>query len=347
VMGHYNICSKEWVIRQYDHEVQGGSVIKPLSGVNADGPSDASVVAPKFGSTKGIAVSNGINFLYGMQDPYWMAANCIDEAIRQIISVGGNLKRIAILDNFCWGNPDKPDRLGSLVRCAQGCYDAAVAFGTPFISGKDSLYNEYTEGKKSIAIPGTLLISALGIIDDVRRCVTMDFKEAGNRIYVVGVTDDELGGSIYLENIGQHAGVVPRVHFPKANKLFTAMSQAVQAGAVRAAHDCSDGGLAAALSEMAFSGQLGLSVRLDMLPKTQAVSRDDTALFSESASRFVVEVEPKHQKDFEKMMKGLPVACIGTVESSPEFVVYGLKKDPVIQLNIAEIKEAWQKPLRF
>ncbi|MBU2258675.1 MAG: phosphoribosylformylglycinamidine synthase subunit PurS, partial [Candidatus Omnitrophica bacterium] len=161
LLSDYDICSKEWVIRQYDHEVQGGSVIKPLSGIANDGPSDAAVVRPIQGSKRGVVVSNGINFRYGFIDPYWMAASCIDEALRQIISVGGSLKEVALLDNFCWGNPDKPDRLGCMVRAAKGCYDFAKAFQTPFISGKDSLNNEYTIGKESIAIPGTLLISAI------------------------------------------------------------------------------------------------------------------------------------------------------------------------------------------
>ena len=157
-----------------------------------------------------------------------MAASCIDEAIRQIIAVGGSLERIALLDNFCWGNPDKPDRLGSLVRCAQGCYKAAVAFGTPFISGKDSLYNEYTQKGKSLAIPGTILISAIGIIDDVGRCVTMDFKNAGNSIYVIGTTFDELGGSIYLENLGQLGLHAPQVNFKTAVKTYRAVEKAIR-----------------------------------------------------------------------------------------------------------------------
>ncbi|MDD5573768.1 MAG: phosphoribosylformylglycinamidine synthase subunit PurS, partial [Candidatus Omnitrophica bacterium] len=169
-----NIASKEWVIRQYDHEVQGGTVIKPLVGAANDGPSDACVIKPRFDSLRGFAVSNGINFKYGDLDPYWMAAGCIDEALRQLIAVGGSLKEVAILDNFCWGNPDKPDRLGALVRAAYGCRDAAMAFGVPFISGKDSFYNEFRHHNRTIAIPGTLLISAIGVIDDVSLCVTMD-----------------------------------------------------------------------------------------------------------------------------------------------------------------------------
>jgi len=218
-LSHYNVASKESIIRIYDHEVQGTSVIKPLVGPDTDGPSDAAVIRGRLDSNRGIAVSNGINVRFGMIDPWGMAVSCIDEAIRQIIAVGGSLERIALLDNFCWGNPDKPDRLGSMVRCAQGCYKAAVAFGTPFISGKDSLYNEYTLKGKSIAIPGTILISAIGIIDDVEKCVTMDLKKAGNSIYMIGTTFDELGGSVYLENLQQLGSHAPQVNFKTAVRI--------------------------------------------------------------------------------------------------------------------------------
>lgn len=346
-LSHYNVCSKEWVIRQYDHEVQGGSVIKPLVGVDCDGPSDASVVRPKLDSNKGIAVSNGINIRYGMIDPYWMAVACIDEAIRQVVSVGGNVDKIAILDNFCWGNPDKPDRLGSMVRAAQGCYKAAVGFQTPFISGKDSLYNEYTEGKKSIAIPGTLLISAMGIVDDIRKTVTMDAKAAGNLIYVVGKTRDELGGSIYLDTLGYLGDSVPKSNIKSALKTFTALSGAIKKGLIRSSHDCSEGGLAVALAEMAFAGGLGISAHLKKVPYQGADKRDDILLFSESTSRFVVEVSPKNQKRFEAAMKGVSIGLIGIVEEYPDFLVTGLDGELCIHKDIYELKEAWQAPLRW
>jgi len=230
VFSHYNVCSKEWVIRQYDHEVQGSSVIKPLVGINCDGPSDASVIAPKLGNDRGIAISNGINVRYGMIDPYWMAASCIDEALRQIVAVGGNIDKIAILDNFCWGNPDKPDRLGGLVRAAQGCYKTAVGYQVPFISGKDSLYNEYAQGNRSIAIPGTLLISAVGIIEDIKKTVTMDFKQSGNLIYCIGQTCDELGGSIYYDTYELLGNTVPQVNMRRGVKTFSALTLATKKG---------------------------------------------------------------------------------------------------------------------
>ena len=355
-LSHYNVASKESVIRVYDHEVQGTSVVKPLVGPATDGPSDAAVIRGRLDSPRGIAVSNGINVRYGMIDPWWMAASCIDEAIRQIIAVGGSLERIALLDNFCWGNPDKPDRLGSLVRCAQGCYKAAVAFGTPFISGKDSLYNEYTHRGKSLAIPGTILISAIGIIDDVDRCVTMDFKKAGNSIYVIGTTFDELGGSIYLENSGQLGIHAPQVNFKIAVKTYRAVEKATKAGLIASLHDCSEGGAAVALAEMAFAGGLGATVLLKKLPyhsknnvipaKAGIRKRDDVLLFSESNSRFLAEVSPAHEKALAKIFKGIPWAKVGTVEASPELVVYGLHDYPVINARIDELKEIWKSPLK-
>jgi phosphoribosylformylglycinamidine synthase II len=346
-LSHYNVCSKEWIIRQYDHEVQGGSVIKPLSGVHCDGPSDASVVRPKLNSKKGIAISNGINFRYGMIDPYWMAASCIDEAIRQIVCVGGDPQKIAILDNFCWGNPDKPDRLGSLVRCAEGCYKTAVGLKVPFISGKDSLYNEYTEGGKSIAIPGTILISALGIIDDVNKTVTMDFKSPGNLIYLVGDTKEELGGSIYLDTFGLLGQSVPTLDAKKSLKTFIALYESIKKGFVRSVHDCSEGGLAVSLTEMAFAGDLGAKISLDKVRYQGKTKRDDSILFSESNGRFVVEVDPKNQKRFETSLKGISLGLIGEVQEDKNLSVYGLNKEKCIYASVEQLKETWKSPLNF
>ncbi len=347
VLSHYNVCSKEWVIRQYDHEVQGGSVIKPLCGAGFDGPSDASVIRPRLHSDRGLAVANGINVLYGKIDPYWMAAACIDEAVRQVVAVGGASDRIAILDNFCWGNPDKPDRLGGLVRAAQGCYKAAVEYGVPFISGKDSLYNEYTLDKRSIAIPGTLLISAIGLIDDVNRCVTMDFKNAGSLIYLIGETHDEMGGSVYYDTLGRLGADVPCVRFRKGKAIFDRVSQTVRRGLVRSLHDCSEGGLGVALAEMAFSGGFGATVTLKDVCFKGPVARNDTVLFSESTSRFVAEVSPRQEKAFKKAMGPVSCRCIGRVEESPEFVVYGRDDKICVNVVIGDLKEAWQKPLRW
>ena len=345
-LAHLNVASKESVIRIYDHEVQGCSVVKPLVGENCDGPSDAAVLRGRLDSDRGIAVSNGINVRFGMIDPFWMAASCIDEAIRQIIAVGGSLERIALLDNFCWGNPDKADRLGSLVRCARGCYKAAVAFGTPFISGKDSLYNEYAHKGKSLSIPGTILISAIGIIDDVRRCLTMDFKKPGNSIYVIGTTRDEMGGSIYLENLKQLGGSVPEVNFKTAKKTYQAVERAVKAGLISALHDCSEGGLAVSVAEMAMAGGVGATVLLKKVPFKGDRKRDDVLLFAESNSRFIAEIPASREKAIARIFKNVPCAKIGTVEATPEIVVYGLNDQPVINARADELKEIWKSPLK-
>ena len=347
LLGAWNICSKEWIIRQYDHEVQGASVLKPLVGVANDGPGDAAVIAPVYGSRRGIAVSNGINPRYGDIDPYAMAASAIDEAVRQIISVGGSMDRIALLDNFCWGNTDKPDRLGSLVRAAQACYDLAKAYGAPFISGKDSLNNEFRVGDQTIAIPPTLLISAIGIVADVRKCVSMDAKRAGNILYVVGTTYAELGGSHYYSHLGYVGNTCPSVRPEAALAAFRALSGAIAKGLVRACHDCSEGGLAVAAAEMAFAGGLGMDLYTMTVPRPPDVDRDDIILFSESNSRFLVEVSPDKADKFEAALAGVPCAPLGRITPDATFQVRGLKGQTLIRENIAELKEAWQKTMRW
>lgn len=347
VLSHYNVCSKENVIRRYDHEVQGGSVIKPLVGPNCDGPSDASVIRPKFSSVKGVAISNGINPRFGRIDPYWMAASCIDEAVRQIIAVGGQKDQIAILDNFCWGNPDKPDRLGSLVRAAQGCYDAAVAFKTPFISGKDSFYNEFAYKGKTISIPGTILISAMGIVNNVEKTVTMDFKKAGSLIYVIGETHAEMGGSIYFDTLGKLGVSVPKVDFKTAFKTFAAVQNVIEKGLVRSAHDCSEGGLGVAFAEMAFGGDLGGEIFLAKVPFSGKKAANDIVLFSESNSRFIVEVARADKAHFEKALQGIKFGCIGEVLGRKNVTVYGVDGALCIKSDIQSLKQSWKKTLEW
>jgi phosphoribosylformylglycinamidine synthase II len=347
LLSRYDICSKEWVIRQYDHEVQGGSVLKPLVGLCNDGPSDAAIVKPLLDSSRGIIVSCGINFRYGFIDPYWMVASCIDEALRQIIAVGGSLEEVALLDNFCWGNPDKPDRLGSLVRAAFACYDIAKGFGVPFISGKDSLNNEYTVKNKTLAIPGTLLISALAVMEDINKAVSMYSKEPGDLIYVVGNTYDELGGSHYYDSLGYLGNDVPRVNTSRARSIFAALSRATELGLIKAMHDCSEGGIGVAASEMAFSGGLGMELFLSEVPYSAEAKRDDFILFSESNSRFVVEVQKNRKKKFEEIMKGLPFGLIGCLSRNKTFKVFGLDGRHCIKIDIGKLKESWQRPLRW
>src|SRR3989338_6119961 len=347
ILSAWNVCSKEWVIRQYDHEVQGGSVLKPLQGINNDGPGDACVITPVLDSNKGIIVSNGMNPLYGDIDPYHMAASAIDEALRQIIAVGGSLDRVALLDNFCWGNTNKPDLLGTLVRAAQACYDTAVAYWTPFISGKDSLNNEFITDKETIIIPPTLLISAVSIMDDVRSAISMDVKESGNLIYIVGVTHSELGGSHYYHINGCKGNKVPKVDTLLGKKIMDTLSQATKLRLVMSCHDCSEGGIAVAVAEMAFAGGFGMTLNLSALPPAGHLHRNETLLFSESNPRFVVEVRLEHQKQFENIVKDIPHGLLGKVSSAPFLKIYGLNNKLVINESILDLKEAWQSPLRW
>lgn len=334
-----NIASKEWIIRQYDHEVQGGSVLKPLQGINNDGPGDASITRPVLSSNKGIVLACGINPDFGKIDPYWMAASVIDEALRGIVSVGGDINNCAILDNFCWGNTDKPDRLGGLVRASLACYDIAKAYGVPFISGKDSLNNEYSTGRETISIPPTLLISAISVMNDVSKAVSMDAKKEGDPVYLVGITKDELGGSQYYKMLNAIGNNVPRVDAIYGRRLMLALTRAIHSGAVAACHDCSEGGMAVALAEMAFSGYLGMEIRL----KSGAL-RDEALLFSESNTRFVVEVSD--EKLFLSSMKGLPVCKLGNIRGGRSFKIFGGNKRLLVNTTVDKLKAAWQAPFK-
>lgn len=352
LLANYDVCSKEWIVRQYDHEVQARTVLKPLVGIACDGPGDAAVILPVRSSDRGLAVACGLNPRQGALDPYAMAGCAIDEAIRNCVAVGADPDRIALLDNFCWGSPENPQTLGSLVLAAQGCRDAAIEFGTPFISGKDSLYNEYVHEGQSQAIPPTLLISAMGIVPNVRRCATMDFKSPGNLIYIVGQTTNSMGGSVWCKVKGQSGGEPPAVDPDTAKALFRAVHRAIAGGLVRTCHDISDGGLAVALAESAFAGGIGARVSLRDVPCEPDAAMDASLLFSESPSRFIVEVEPGSRDEFQRLMGGLPIGLLGETGSAddeavaaPRLVIDGLTVHKVIDCAVSELKAAWRAPL--
>jgi phosphoribosylformylglycinamidine (FGAM) synthase-like enzyme len=343
VLAEPNVASKEWIIRQYDHEVQGGSVIKPLVGVDEDAPGDGAVVRPVLNSYKGVAVSCGMNPHLGDLDPYQSALHAIDEALRNAVAVGGNVDQLALLDNFCWGNCNKPDRMGSLVQAAKACRDAAIAYGTPFISGKDSLNNEFqTDAGETIAIPPTLLISAVSVVDDARKCVTSDAKSAGNILFLLGRTGSKLGGSHLLKAMGLETGNdVPVVDMETNLATFRALQAAIEAGLVRACHDLSEGGLAAAASEMAFAGGLGVELNLDAAPTSDDAAGTVAKLFAEDAGRFLVEVTPENHDAFLRLVKDGPVGQVGKVTDSGRTVCVADGKT-VLDVDNAEAKAAWQ-----
>jgi phosphoribosylformylglycinamidine synthase II len=353
MLSRLNICSKESIIRQYDHEVQGGSVIKPLVGRFNDGPSDAAVWRPVLSSFEGVVVSNGICPRYSDIDTYHMVACAMDEAIRNNVSVGGNPDRIAGLDNFCWPDPIQSEKtpngeykLAQLIRANQALYDYCKAFGLPLISGKDSMKNDTLIGGRKISIPPTVLISALGKIDDVRKAITMDAKRPGDVVYILGETLEELGGSEYYASKDFVGNQVPRVDPGKAQLLYRRLYQAIQKGLIRSCHDCSDGGLGIALAETAFAGGFGMEVDLKKVP-CSGLNRNDLVLFSESQSRFVVTLDPSKKKAFEALLGEAIFGEIGVVSKDEIFQIIGLKGKKIIEANIDDLKESWQKPLRF
>jgi phosphoribosylformylglycinamidine synthase len=351
ILGSLNVASKHWVIRQYDHEVQGGSVVKPLVGPVCDGPSDAAVVRPLYDSLRGIVISCGMNPHYGDLDPYHMATSAMDEAMRNAICVGADPRRIALLDNFCWGNTDRPETLGTLVRAAIACRDLAVQWETPFISGKDSLKNEFAwvdeKGEKqTLVIPSTLLISAMGQIDDIRRCITMDLKSAGNKLYLVGPTRSEFGGSHFSLVHGLIGGEVPKVDASLAKRVFFALHAAMKAGLVRSCHDLSEGGLAIAAAEMSFAGGLGIDLDIAELCQQQFID-PLTALFSESNSRFLCEVPAEKASEFEKHFDNLPISSVGHVTGSPKVKILANHQCNALLAEVGwnELKQTWLRPL--
>jgi phosphoribosylformylglycinamidine synthase II len=351
MLSRLNICSKERVVRQYDHEVQGGSTIKPLVGEKADGPGDAAVIRPLLDSLKGIVVSHGICPRYSDIDTYHMMACAIDEAVRNNVAVGGDPARMVGLDNFCWPDPVQsaktPDgeyKLAQLVRANKALHAYTIAYQVPCISGKDSMKNDFMAGTEKISVPPTVLFSVLGKIDDVRKAVTMDVKAPGDLVYIVGMTYAELGGSEYLAMHDCIGNQVPQVRAAQAKELYQKLHTAIMEGTVASCHDCSDGGLGVALAESAFAGGFGMEVDLAKVP-AKGIERDDYLLFSESQSRFVVTVHPAKQKAFLAIMKGISVGEIGKVTEGKTFIVIGLKGKKIIQGDIYKLKAAWQRPL--
>jgi len=336
LLSHPNIASKAPVIRIYDHEVQGGTVVKPLTGAANDGPSDACVLKPVgTGGVRGIVLSNGINPEYGKHDAYHMAWAVVDEAVRNAVAVGAVPTRIAILDNFCWGDPLRPETLGALVEAARGCHDAALHYRTPFISGKDSLNNEYlgADGLRH-AIPPTLLISALGMIEDVNHSVTMDLKEAGDWLYLIGDFEPAFGGS-HFARLNDGAGGNEAIPAPSeiAPRVYAALHRAISAGLARAAHDLSEGGLAVAAAEMCIGGRMGLSLELegDDLPRS---------LFGETNGCLLVEVRPEQARQFEGLFDRLPILRIAKTLAQPNLIVNN-KNEAVFTVPIDQLLAAW------
>jgi len=340
ILSSPNIASKEEVVRTYDHEVKAKTVLKPFQGDNGRAClGDAAVLKPLANSWRGISISCGINPEYGRIDPYYMAVSAVDEAVRNSTAVGG--KRIAILDNFCWGNPEDKEQLGSLVRAAKGCCDAAVALGVPFISGKDSLYNESKLGP----ITPTLLISALGVVDDIRKCVSMDFKKEGSSIYIIGTTRNELGGSHYYKIKGFTGKNVPALYPEEAGRTYKAVNEAIEKELIFSCHDLSEGGLAVALAEMCIAGNIGAEIDTRKVPVSENM-REDFIIFSESNSRFLAEVGKNSEKDFLNTIKKHRAKASKIGETGRNKVKIFNGKKELISLDVKECGEHWKNGLK-
>ncbi len=336
LLEHPNITSKSWIVRQYDHEVQGMSVVKPLVGPNA-GPGDAAVIQPVPTSPKGLAIGNGL--ATGLSaDPYLMVLAAIDECVRNLVCVGADPSRIAILDNFCWPSCKDPRNLGSLVRAAEACYDGAKAYRTPFISGKDSLNNQFvTDGGVTIQIPPTLLISGFGILPEAERAVTMDAKRAGNLLVLVGETHGRLGGSHYHLITGQTGGELPVTDLERGPRIARAVHDAIRAGIVASAHDLSEGGLLVAAAEMAFAGGVGLE--LDPSKAADEGVSLTAKCFAEEPSRYLLEVAPTDRERIARALAGIPHAIVGTfVERGSLTIRVGAD---AAEIPLERLRERW------
>ncbi len=355
IISRLNIASKEEWVRQYDHEVQGRSAQKPFCGKDADGPSDAAVVRISPFKKTAIVASHGLKPTFSDIDAYWMTASVIDEAVRNAVSVGADPDFMSGLDNFCWPdpvydaekNPDGKDKLASLVRSNMALYDICKEYKIPLISGKDSMKNDYGSGKNKISIPPTLLFTLISKMDNVENMTTMDFKSAGDLVYILGVTADEMGGSEYFHHHGiNRKGFVPKLNAAKNMANYRKLHAAINSKLVASAHDLSDGGLAVSAAESAFSGGLGVKIELSKVPQSGNITRDDIVMFSESNGRILLSVKPANKAAFEKIMSGADIALIGEVTSSGFMKVLGLNSTSIVNVSTTELKECWKAPLK-
>ena len=362
MMGRLNICSKEYLIRQYDHEVKGGSVVKPLVGIRRDGPGDAAVIRPLLESESGIVLSHGICPKFSDADTYWMMANAIDEAVRNAVAVGADPARLAGIDNFCWCDPVQsektPDgeyKLAQLVRAGKALEQFCLGFGVPCISGKDSMKNDYTGGGAKISIPPTVLFSILGIIHNVNLAVTTDFKQPGDAVYLLGLSKNELAGSELAGELSLMGGAVPEVDLLTAKTRYGLVHQAMQSKLISACHDLSDGGLAVALAEMALGGRLGARINLDRAPVHGMAKNNGpldsltSLLYTESASRLLVTVPRDSIRDFQTLFGAsldYDAALIGNVTDTDDLILTS-NDSVVLQASCEAIAKSFKATLNW
>lgn len=354
MISRLNICSYDFISYQYDYVVQGGIVIGPVQGkgkVNGE----AFVMKPVLKSQKGVVMSQALYPKYSDIDTYHMAASAIDTAVRNAISVGGKLNHLALMDNFCWCSSNEKERLGQLKEAARACYDYATVYGTPFISGKDSMFNDFKGFDENgnpikISVPPTLMISSISVIPNVEKCITFDSKIAGDLVYILGETKNELGASEYFTQLGEKSqgkafigNNIPQVNAVDAKSLYQTVEKAIEEELIASCKSVTLGGLGIALAKTALAGQLGMEIKLENIPTD--IKRDDYLLFSETQSRFIVTIDPKNKKKFENLMKGQDFACIGKVIDSKSFEIKGLNGETIVKTYLEKLNKNYHKTL--
>ena len=347
MVSRLNTASFEFISYQYDYMVQGNSVIKPLQGKGGIN-GNVSVIRPVLSSRRGVVLSQGLYPSYSEIDPYRMAACSIDTAVRNAIACGATLDHLALLDNFCWCDSNNPERLWQLRQAAQACYDLAVAYGTPYISGKDSMFNDFRGFDEklnpvNISVPPTLLISSIGVVEDINYCQTMDFKAEGDLIYLAGITSAETGGSEFLACMGEklrgkafHGMQVPDVRTDEFIRLYRAVEKALREGLVASSLSVERGGLGLALARSSMSGLLGFNAELSQV-KRKNCERNDYLLFSESQGRILLSVNPSDKEAFEKIFAGTALSCIGQVRGDGHIAVKGLSGSMIIDTDVGSV----------
>ena len=349
-----NLSSREWIQRQYDHEVQGGSAIKFMVGRDRDVPNDAAVLRPVLESGRGLAVAQALNPVYSMIDTYPMVAATIDEAVRRLVAVGAKFDEIGGVDNFCWPsiqyhavhNPDGRYKAAQLVRANWALRDVCLSYGIPLLSGKDSMYvdghlaGDFGERHKVSGLP-TMQFTATSVVSDLAKCLTMEPKVAGDLVYVLGTTANELGGSEYYDLLGYVGLNVPKLNPETTRPLYGALEKAMASGLIASCHGIYRGGLGIHAAMLSFGSNLGLSLDLGKVPR-EGDLRDDQILFSESCGRFLITVSPSVQTDFESHFHGLDFSLVGEVTADPRLVIRGRHGRILAEEQISSLKDTWK-----
>lgn len=337
ILSHGNVCSKEPIVRQYDHGVQGTNALPPFAGVHFDGPQDGVVITPILGKPYGMVVSHGMNPILNRIDPYWGSVWATAEALSNYAAVGGNYKESALINNYIWPFPNE-EYMGALDRCVDAVVDCIDALETPVISGKDSLSSTY-RGKNGevINIPPVLCMSVFGKIPDVAKTVSSDIKKTNSTLCLVGKLDKNMGGSTYYDINGIVGNAVPKVDLKVLPKVFECLHEAINDNKVLSCHDVSEGGIITAVAEMCFGGDCGVDLSLNI------EERPDTFLFNETAGCFVIEVESAEVAH--QLFGALPHMILGKTKQEKEIKV-NQGTDNLFNASVDELKQAWQEPMR-